>query len=110
ITAVGKAFDSRVGVAMGVYSVLLTILFAAAFALVGTSVRVDGWRTAWARVAIGLFVLAAPAALLLRDGTSSDAPAERGAESGLSLADALRTTAFWTFAGATALFGLASSG
>ena len=44
ITAVGKSFDRRVGVAMGVYSVLLSVFFAAAFIAVGTSVRVNGWR------------------------------------------------------------------
>ena len=65
ITAVGKSFDRRVGVAMGVYSVLLSVLFAAAFIAVGNSVRVNGWRTAWAQVALGLIVLAAPVTLLL---------------------------------------------
>ena len=35
ITAVGKSFDRRVGVAMGVYSVLLSLFFAAAFVAVG---------------------------------------------------------------------------
>src|SRR4029453_268268 len=49
ITAVGKSFDRRVGWAMGVYSVLLTIFFAAAFTAVGTWVRVDGWRPAGTR-------------------------------------------------------------
>src|SRR4029079_9045848 len=67
ITAVGKSFDRRVGVAMGVYSVLLSVFFAAAFTAVGTSVRVEGWRTAWMRVALGLLFFAAPAALLLRE-------------------------------------------
>src|SRR6186997_386804 len=66
ITAVGKSFDRTVGIAMGVYSVLLTLLFAAAFTGVGTSVRVNGWRTAWAQVALGL-ILVAPAAFLLRE-------------------------------------------
>src|SRR4029077_4917587 len=42
ITAVGKTFDRDVGVAMGVFSVLLTVLFAAAFAGVGYSIRVNG--------------------------------------------------------------------
>jgi len=108
ITAVGKSFDRSVGWAMGVYSVLLTIFFAAAFTAVGTWVRVDGWRTAWARVAIGLFVLAAPAALLIRERAAAASPDDAG--DGLSLADALSTPAFWIFAGATALFGLVSSG
>jgi MFS family permease len=110
ITAVGKSFDRQVGMAMGVYAVLLTVFFAAAFTAVGTSVRLDGWRTAWARVAIGL-LLAAPASLLLRDGGPGAMPPEAGDQSaGVSLADALRTPAFWIFAGATALFGLVSSG
>ena len=67
ITAVGKSFDRRVGVAMGVYSVLLSVLFAAAFIAVGNSVRVNGWRTAWAQVAFGLLLFAAPVTLLLRE-------------------------------------------
>src|SRR5262245_31852946 len=43
ITAVGKSFDRQVGVAMGVYSVLITIFFAGAFTSVGTAVRLSGW-------------------------------------------------------------------
>ena len=35
ITAVGKSFDKRVGVAMGIYSVLLSVFFALAFVAVG---------------------------------------------------------------------------
>ena len=105
ITAVGKSFDRSVGVAMGVYSVLLTVFFAAAFTAVGTSVRIDGWRTAWAGVAYGLFILAAPATLLLRERPTSGPVEDDGgrAEHSFSLAEALRTPAFWVFAGATAL-------
>jgi MFS family permease len=111
ITAVGKSFDRRVGVAMGVYSVLLTILFAAAFTAVGTSVRVAGWRTAWAQVAFGLLLFAAPIALLLRERPATTAAeTDRTGTVDLTLAAALRTPAFWVFAGATSLFGLVSSG
>jgi MFS family permease len=113
ITAVGKSFDRRVGVAMGVYSVLLSLLFAAAFVAVGNAVRVIGWRTAWAQVALGLILFAAPAVLLLRErpGQQGSDPAEADAvDDGLSLAAALRTPAFWVFGGATSLFGLVSSG
>jgi MFS family permease len=110
ITAVGKSFDRRVGVAMGVYSVLLTVLFAAAFTAVGTSVRLQGWRTAWGYVALGLILFAAPVTLLLRDGRIQARATETGPENSLSLAAALRTPAFWVFGGATSLFGLASSG
>src|SRR5262245_9861694 len=109
ITAVGKSFDRRVGMAMGVYSVLLTVFFAAAFTAVGTSVRVDGWRTAWRFVAIGLLV-SAPLVLLLRERTRSTEESQSDASGSLSLQDALWTPAFWVFAGATSLFGLVSSG
>jgi MFS family permease len=113
ITAVGKSFDRRVGVAMGVYSVLLSLFFAAAFIAVGNAVRVYGWRTAWAQIALGLILFAAPTVLLLRERPAHPAsgPAEAGGvDDGLSLPAALRTPAFWVFAGATSLFGLVSSG
>ena len=110
ITAVGKSFNHRVGIAMGLYSVLLSLLFAAAFTAVGASVRIDGWRTAWAQVAFGLFLFAAPIALLLRERTVRTSSDQAGGEKSLSLASAIRTPAFWVFAGATSLFGLVSSG
>ena len=115
ITTVGKSFDKKAGLAMGVYSVLLSMFFAAAFAFVGTSVRMNGWRTAWAQLAIGLVVIAAPTVLLLREPRAAAAAGAGGEESagshdGATLAEALRTPAFWIFAGATSLFGLVSSG
>jgi MFS family permease len=115
ITAVGKSFNRRVGVAMGVYAVLLTVFMGAAFTLVGTSVRLNGWRTAWWQTAVGL-VIAAPFALLLRERAVEVTPTPAALEDGgfdgpaLTLADAVRTPAFWVFAGATSLFGLVSSG
>jgi MFS family permease len=111
IIAVGKSFDRNVGVAMGVYSVLLSVLFAAAFVAVGNSVRINGWRTAWIQVALGLILLAAPVTLLLRERTGgASADAADTNSGGISLAAALRTPAFWVFGGATSLFGLVSSG
>jgi MFS family permease len=113
ITAVGKSFDRRVGMAMGVYSVLLSVFFAAAFVAVGNSVRVSGWRTAWAQVAFGLVLFAAPVVLFLRERPvhqEADSDGADGAGQGLPLTAALRTPAFWVFGGATSLFGLVSSG
>ncbi len=113
ITAVGKSFGSRVGMAMGVYSVLLSVFFAAAFVAIGATVRTGGWRLAWLQVAAGLAFVVTPAVVLfLREpaaqqlGTTSCPDAAAG----LTLAAALRTPAFWVFAGATSLFGLVSSG
>ena len=114
ITAVGKSFDSRVGVAMGIYSFLLSVFFAAAFVFVGNSVRVNGWRAAWAHLAMALIV-AGFLALLLRESRSPSTSQEANGVSGdpndgLTLGEALRTPAFWVFGGATSLFGLVSSG
>ena len=109
ITAVGKSFDRAVGVAMGVYSVLLTVFLALAFTAVGTSVRENGWRVAWGQVALGLLILA-PVALLLRERRTEAVAAVATGEASLSLRQALATPAFWVFAGATSLFGLVSSG
>ena len=112
ITAVGKSFDRRVGVAMGVYSVLLSVFFAAAFVGVGNAVRVSGWRSAWGFVAYGLLLFAAPIVLLLREGPAAQTAGsdEQDGSAGLSLTAALRTPAFWVFGGGTSLFGLVSSG
>jgi MFS family permease len=113
ITAVGKSFGRDVGMAMGVFSVLLTVFFAAAFAGVGYSIRVNGWRPAWAQVALGLVVFAAPVVLLLREPRGETPAQSVDADedaSGLSLGAALRTPAFWLFGGATSSFGLVSSG
>lgn len=112
ITAVGKSFGRRVGVAMGVYSVLLSVFFAAAFVCVGNAVRVSGWRSAWGFVAYGLLLFAAPIVLLLRERPAAQTAGsdEQGGSGGLSLTAALRTPAFWVFGGGTSLFGLVSSG
>ena len=110
ITAVGKAFDRRVGVAMGVYSVLLSVLFAAAFVAVGSSIRVNGWRAAWLQVAIGLVLFAAPVAFFLRERAAQPDDGDGSASGGMTLGAALRTPAFWVFGGATSMFGLVSSG
>ncbi|HEY0550238.1 MAG TPA: MFS transporter [Verrucomicrobiae bacterium] len=121
ITLVGKWFRQRVGVAMGIYSVLLSVFFAASFGLIGYSIRENGWRTAWLRVAMALLFVITPLVLLaLREpgiGRNEEpaSPPERTNENDdsrreLSLGEALRTRAFWVFAGAAALFNLVSSG
>jgi MFS family permease len=109
ITTVGKSFGRNAGLPMGVYSVLLTSFFIAAFVAVGGSVRSAGWRTAWAQVAIGLVVLAGPAVLFLRE-PGTGAAAETAPTTGATLGEALRAPAFWIFAVATSLFGLVASG
>src|SRR5436190_17495649 len=135
ITCVGKSFRTRVGLAMGVYSVLLSVLFATAFGLVGHVVTARGWRNAWFQIAVALIFVITPTVLIFlreqpgaKDGAkqcklSSPATADiAGPKDGcaptmasmpassldFTLPQALQTSAFWIFGGATALFGLVS--
>jgi len=113
ITAVAKSFGKRVGVAMSVYTVLLSLFFAGAFTWVGREVRTVGWRTAWMEVGFALIVGVTPLVLLfLSDvNTGKSSPGNGASRStGVALKDALRTPAFWVFGGAAAMYGLVSSG
>ena len=115
ITTVGKWFPERAGFAMGMYSVLISVLFAAAFGVVGYSVRVHGWRSAWQQIALALLCVILPLVLLaLRqpDASPDPAPAEKpvSTSADLTLSQAIQTGAFWLFAGAAAGFNLVSSG
>lgn len=117
ISAVGKWFERRVGLAMGVYAFLLSALFAASFGVIGYVIREQGWRVAWSQIAWGLFAVALLVLLFLREAPpSAESPAavdpgpEQAAERSLTMAEALRTPAFWIFGGGAALFGLVSSG
>lgn len=51
IASVGKSFPGSHGWPMGVFSILMTILFAVAFVVVGDAVQGQGWRAAWRGVA-----------------------------------------------------------
>lgn len=129
IVTVGRWFPERAGLAMGVYSVLLSVWFAVAFGAVGYAVRVSGWRGAWFQVALVLFVFVLPVVLFaLREPRKQlREVAEKGSEKSgerteggagelqssprdHTLLQALRTPAFWLFAGSAAAFNLIASG
>lgn len=117
IALVGKWFQRRISIAMGVYAVLVGLMFAIAFGLVGKAVEVEGWRNAWAQIGLALLIVFAPLALLLvrstpeSIGVPSDGEGEPTPDpAGLTLAAALRTPAFWIFALATSVYGLVVSG
>lgn len=110
ITAVGKDAGKESGPAMAAFSVLLSIFFVIAFILVGEAVSSHTWRVAWQGIAVFLVAIVPLMWSFLRE------PERRGDASsvepltGMLLGEALCTPAFWIFGGATALFGLASSG
>jgi MFS family permease len=120
ITAVGKSFTKGLGLAMGVYSVLLSLFFVAAFGIVGYYVRERGWRVAWFQIAAALIFVIAPLVLFfLREQRKTKTaeseepglfPEPLRQLDGFSLPQAMRTPAFWIFGGGTALFSLVSSG
>jgi cyanate permease len=116
---------------MGVYAVLLSIGFMAAFPLVGAIVVSEGWRTAWAGIGWcllpGLVVIGAWLARrgpeecgldLANEGRRSDAtlPASAAVSAppaetiSFTWSQALRTPAFWVFALASSTYNLVASG
>jgi MFS family permease len=112
---VGKWFTRRLGVAMGLYTVLLSIGFIATTLGLGQAVTDLGWRPAWQWVGLALLVtLAVPAWLLTRDtpeslGMSDGKAAADADQHGVPLRAALRTPMFWAFGLGAALFNLAWS-
>ena len=114
IVTVGRWFPNRAGLAMGVYSVLLSIGFAVAFGVVGYSVRTNGWRAAWEQIALALVFVVTPLALFaLREPARVVEGASNTkaiTSTGLTLAASLNTGAFWLFAGSAAAFNLVASG
>ena len=114
---VGKWFQRRLGIAMGVYCVLLTMGFIGTVLGMGAAVKFYGWRTAWNSCGVILLTGLAPFAWLFardtpgRYGLAGDeGPASgTGTESPpveASLAFALRSPAFWVFAFGTSMFNL----
>lgn len=119
LTMVGQWFVKRLSLAMGVYTVLMSLGFMIAFPTVGSIVVGSGWRTAWTGIGFALLLLAPLAWLLVRhtpessglalDGEKTDdQPAED--LTGFTLREALLTPAFWVFALSSSVYGLIASG
>ena len=113
----GKWFRQRLTTAMGIYAVAMSVGFMIAFPVVGSTVLSRGWRVAWATIGVSLVAGLAPLAwLLVRAEPESNeelrpTAADRGAAaSDATLADALRSPAFWVVGIASSLYGLVASG
>jgi MFS family permease len=118
LAMVGKWFRRRLTRAMAVYAVAMSVGFMVAFPIVGGLVLTAGWRNAWAAVGVFLVAVVAPLAWLLDrsspealglsvDGDETPVPTTTA---DATLAEALRSPAFWVFALATSLYGLVASG
>ena len=123
ITIVGQWFVRRLSVAMGVYTIVLSVGFMLAFPLVGSMVVRSGWRTAWGGVGLAVLVGLAPLGWFLVRSTPEGCQAasteiEIGNENrlattrtaGYTLWQALSTPAFWVFGLASSVYGLTASG
>lgn len=119
LTMVGQWFNRRLNLAMGIYSVLLSMGFMAAFPIVGGAVQQHGWRVPWATIGWILILGLAPMAwLLVRRGPGSiglemesgDPKSAAASENDFTWLAALRTPAFWVFALASSTYNLVASG
>jgi MFS family permease len=119
LTMVGQWFKRRLSLAMGTYSVLLSIGFMAAFPLVGSAVLAHGWSNAWAGIGWFLVLGLAPLGMLLVRRGPEDCgmalegeatPEETRAAPDFTWLEALWTPAFWVFAIASSTYNLIASG
>jgi MFS family permease len=127
IAMVGHWFVRRIDMAMGIYSIALSVGFMIAFPIVGSHVQSHGWRSAWSAIGAAILAVLLPLALLLvrrspesigltADGepTTENRHPEPSIQHpeppGYTLVEALRTPAFWVFSIGSALYGLIASG
>ncbi len=131
LAMVGKWFQRRLTWAMGIYALAMSIGFMIAFPIVGTVVLAHGWRLAWAAIGLALVAGLAPMAWTLVRATpdtigeamdgdraarpeavQNPAPVAAGERLAASatLAEALRSPAFWVFGLASSMYGLVASG
>jgi MFS family permease len=120
LTMVGQWFRRRLNLAMGLYALLLSMGFMAAFPIVGAIVISDGWRTAWAGIGWcllpGMVVIGAwlarrsPEECGLALENDPAAPIAEQTAPSFTWGEALRTPAFWVFALASSVYNLVASG
>ena len=117
ISMTGKWFRNRLPLATGLYSILVSVGFTAAF-LWGRGQRDLPWRTQWHGLGMLLLFGLTPLFLLLVR-SASDKPKGQSEETSsdfnsdqldYSVYEALATPAFWLFVIATSLYGLVSAG
>ncbi len=102
LTLMGRAAGRRAGPVVGVYSVLVAVGFMAAFGAVKYALETlnADWRTLWAGIGVVLLAFGYFAWLTvppLEGDSTRESPAVPAA-GGLTLGQALRTSAFWAFA------------
>jgi MFS family permease len=120
LAMVGQWFRRRLNLAMGIYAIVLSIGFMAAFPFVGGVVVREGWRVAWSGIGWCLLPgLALLGWLIARRGPEACGLALEGdAKPGPTAAaapaytwrEAVGTPSFWVFAMASSTYNLVASG
>jgi len=116
MAAVGKWFcGRRLGMAMGIYAILLTCGFIGSVVWLGSAVEKCGWRAAWSQLGWILLLGMLPLSLLFARnpprnatdaGDSSLATSADSPSVDFSFGQAIRSPAFWVFAVGAAAFNL----
>ena len=120
LTIVGQWFVKKLNLAMGLYTVLMSIGFMIAFPVTGAVVLSNGWRSAWGSIGVALLLGLAPLSWALMrhtpEGCGLALDGQKQADTaveeltGYSLKEALLTPAFWVFALSSSVYGLLASG
>jgi MFS family permease len=116
IALVGKWFRRRTGIAMGLFSVLLSVGFGPSILQLGSAIKDSGWRAGWEGMGwVLLFGLAPIGFLFARRspescGIKPDEPIVDAASApSMSLWLTLRTPSFWIYSLCAATFNLTFS-
>lgn len=113
LSLVGQVARDRPPSVMAAYSIILSVGFMVVFPMVGSLVRLSGWRATWGGVGLCLIQLALLTLLVLsRYGPSAanlQSP-DPSLASDFTLGEALATPAFWVFGLSSSLYGLVASG
>ena len=113
LSLVGQVARDRPPSVMAGYSILLSVGFMAVFPIVGSLVRITGWRATWGGVGLCLIQLAILTLLVLtRYGPPPASHQTPGpsSSSDFTLGEALSTPAFWVFGLSSSIYGLVASG
>jgi len=123
LTMIGKWFVRRLSMAMGIFSVVISLGFVVLILVVQGAVTEAGWRGPWraigwavlgAAVLSGLLVRNSPESVGVKPDLEKDVEASTPAlgenDVSFTLSQALRSAAFWVFAVGSALFNLVIAG
>ena len=109
VTAVGKWFNSRLGIALGIFSALVAMGFATTVPLVGGLIDQQSWRNCWLGIGVVLFLFSAIAFATIPTKRVAASSAQNDEDS-IGWQKAIQTATFWTFTLSVALYYLVMSG